>query len=342
MPGDEYDEALTRFHRTGPEFEGWLSNHGPMAADALVRTGHADDVEHWADDYLGKLEDLPSARFAITPDAWRDPLGDPSRLGDWLQYFARALAEASWTDVLVTWFPRLAPGSVASATHPLIRTGHVVRALRERETPERVSELGQALGYWAARWLPLPPTRPAGHSSFAAAFDALPGVPDTGGVRARAAVLTSDPAWADAVGIARDVPDPAGVPAALIDLVDTAVTRFASWAPSNPTMLVHMATAPRAALLVLPSLPHERWVSTLHHAWATSAAIAGMYRPAPGRPADPWPSPGVTPADVVAAAVDTGDEHAIKFAEVAMESHRRGNGTALAAADAAATLLRQP
>ena len=44
-------------------------------------------------------------------------------------------------------------------------------------------------------------------------------------------------------------------------------------------------------------------------------------------------------ADVVAAAVDTRDEHAIKFAEVAGESEARGNPTALAAADAAATLL---
>ena len=59
MNGDEYDEALDRFHRTGPEFHGWLSNHGPMAADALVRVGHGDDVETWSDRYLTRLEDVP-------------------------------------------------------------------------------------------------------------------------------------------------------------------------------------------------------------------------------------------------------------------------------------------
>ena len=32
--GDVLDETYTRMHTTGPEFEGWLSNHGPMAADA--------------------------------------------------------------------------------------------------------------------------------------------------------------------------------------------------------------------------------------------------------------------------------------------------------------------
>ena len=28
------DEAYQRLHATGPEFDGWLSNHGPMAAEA--------------------------------------------------------------------------------------------------------------------------------------------------------------------------------------------------------------------------------------------------------------------------------------------------------------------
>ena len=30
------DEAYQRLHRTGPEFDGWLSNHGPMAAEAMA------------------------------------------------------------------------------------------------------------------------------------------------------------------------------------------------------------------------------------------------------------------------------------------------------------------
>jgi hypothetical protein len=38
-PTGVLDEAYERLHRTGPEFEGWLSNHGPMASEALVRMG---------------------------------------------------------------------------------------------------------------------------------------------------------------------------------------------------------------------------------------------------------------------------------------------------------------
>ena len=32
-PTGTLDEAYQRLHDTGPEFNGWLSNHGPMAAD---------------------------------------------------------------------------------------------------------------------------------------------------------------------------------------------------------------------------------------------------------------------------------------------------------------------
>ena len=46
------DEGLSRLAVTGPEFRGGLSNHGPMAAEALVRLGRADAVEHWLDGYL--------------------------------------------------------------------------------------------------------------------------------------------------------------------------------------------------------------------------------------------------------------------------------------------------
>lgn len=38
MP-DVLDDAYEQLHTKGPEFGGWLSNHGPMAADALLRLG---------------------------------------------------------------------------------------------------------------------------------------------------------------------------------------------------------------------------------------------------------------------------------------------------------------
>ncbi|MER6590961.1 questin oxidase family protein, partial [Micromonospora purpureochromogenes] len=132
------DEAYRRLHRTGPEFEGWLSNHGPMAVEALVRHGHDRSVHRWLDDYLRRLDELPRGQHRI--EDWREALGDPKRAGDWLAHFDRELRERPWREVLGTWWPRLLPGIAAGATHGVIRVGHAVRALREGgSSPDRVA-----------------------------------------------------------------------------------------------------------------------------------------------------------------------------------------------------------
>lgn len=88
-----YDEALERFHRTGPEREGWLSNHGPMVVEALARLGREDEVHRWADRYIERLDAVPRGIDRIDPRAWRDPLGDPVRSGDWIAFFLREIEE---------------------------------------------------------------------------------------------------------------------------------------------------------------------------------------------------------------------------------------------------------
>src|SRR3954447_23182476 len=100
------EEAYERLHRTGPEFEGWLTNHGPMAVEAMVRHGHARQVHRWLDAYSRRLDDLPSGSSPITADDWRSALGDPRRLGDWLAFFGREVTERPWRTVLKTWWPR--------------------------------------------------------------------------------------------------------------------------------------------------------------------------------------------------------------------------------------------
>jgi len=55
------DEAYQRLHVTGPEFDGWLSNHGPMAAEVMVRRGYAGNVQRWLDAYMRRLEEFPRA-----------------------------------------------------------------------------------------------------------------------------------------------------------------------------------------------------------------------------------------------------------------------------------------
>lgn len=123
------DEALERLHTTGPERNGWLTNHAPMAVEALVRNGQASTVHRWLDHYAHKLEELPPPSRPVTADGWREALGDPTRITDWTRFFGRELDERPWREVLAEWWPRLLPGIAASATHPVIRTGHAVRTL---------------------------------------------------------------------------------------------------------------------------------------------------------------------------------------------------------------------
>lgn len=328
------DEAYERLHTTGPEFRGWLSNHGTMAADALVRIGRGDDVAGWVEGYARRLEPMPDPRWPISGERWRDPIGDPSRLGDWLAFFAREVREEPWELVLARWWPRLLPGAAASATHGIIRTGHAVRALRDAVTPPRLDELGQSLGYWAARWQPVPGavaasgTRPAD-----AALRQLPLVPmdEEWGARARLARLGSTDGWPE--GLASLAP-PTGVddvPAAIDRLVDATVSRYAAEAAGDPVMLIHATTAPRAAGLALASLPRDQWAATYDAAWSVAAAITVAYRPDASSPVLP-DGRHMALDELADAAVENSDEHVIKFVEVAGESHRRGVDGALGAA----------
>ena len=117
-----------RLHQTGPEFDGWLSNHGPMAAEALVRHGHDDLVTSWLDGYMLRLEKFPRGTGPIGAD-WQQALGDPRRVADWTVFFGSELGEQPWRAVLSAWWPRLLPGVVAAATHGVIRVGHAIRVL---------------------------------------------------------------------------------------------------------------------------------------------------------------------------------------------------------------------
>ena len=49
-PGDDVlDEAYERLFAYGPEFEGYLSNHGPMVVKVLERNHRSDATHAWLD-----------------------------------------------------------------------------------------------------------------------------------------------------------------------------------------------------------------------------------------------------------------------------------------------------
>jgi hypothetical protein len=354
------DEAYQRLHATGPEFDGWLSNHGPMAAEAMVRHGHAGQVHRWLDGYMRRLEEFPRGSGPIGA-GWRDALGDPRRIADWTAYFRREVTGQPWRQALEVWWPRLLPGVAAAATHGVIRVGHAVRALTDDgQDADHLTELAHGLAYWAARWQPVPgapaagppPVTPLALTGQAAgagpaAADALAAVPriagQSGGIRGRLARLAELPGWPTALAAPQFQTSAGALRSWLAGLVDAATTRYLAYGHGEGVMLVHSATAPNAILRTLPVLDRRLWPSSVAAAWAAAAALTAIY--APAAPADPagLPDPPAGPQaaeETFARAVEHGDEHVIKFADTAADVYARsGNTSALAAAVRAAQLI---
>ncbi|MFF5483090.1 questin oxidase family protein [Streptomyces sp. NPDC012935] len=321
-----FEEALERLHASGPEREGWLSNHAPMVVEALAAHGHAGAVHRWVDLYRDKLEDFPDRVAPVTDDNWRAALGDPRRITDWTDHYSRVLAERGWRSVLAEWWPRLLPGLYGGATHTVIRVGHAVRALESGENAPRLTELGHALGYWAARHQPVTGVVPLpGAPTATAALDAVPAI-EAGhlGFRDRLSAVRRLPAWAD------DVTDPETARERLTELVHAATHRYATHGHGEPTMLVHAATAPNAVLRTLDSLPRDQWVPSLRAAWTASAAVTAMY--APAEAVAYTPAARLTREEVMERALAHGDEHVIKLTDTALDI---GDEAALAAAQRA-------
>ncbi|MEW2066252.1 questin oxidase family protein [Streptomyces sp. NPDC007346] len=351
------DEALERIHLSGPERDGRLSNHAPMAVEALVRRGQAPAAHRWLDRYRAKLEDMPGSVEPVTGQNWHEALGDIRRVADWTLFFERETADRPWRTVLAAWWPRLLPGIAGGATHGVIRVGHSVRTLLEgEETAPRVREFAHALGYWAARYAPLPAlerlTAPPGA---AAALDQVPLIAEQDGdLPSRLGRLTGFPDWPG-----RRPEGPEAARAALGELVRAATHRYATHGHASPIMLVHSATAPNAVLRTLPALPDALWAPSMHAAWAASAAVTSAYAPREGLPVaghgtaaqgtentetaehtqgaqDPQHSQGAQdPQDVFARAAAHGDDHTIKFTDTALDV---GDESALVAAGRAIEL----
>jgi len=337
---DALDDALTVFAATAPQYGPLgLSNHGPMAAEALASLGRADAIEGWAKRYLRRLDDAPApADRPLSEDEWPASLGRADRYPEWLALFEREVADRPVAAVVGEWVPRLLPGAVGAATHGLIRTGHALRALGAADTPPRHLEVAQALAYWASQYQELPgPPLLIGQQSVAEALAALPYLPED----APTQMLISDTV-AQVTVIADEFEQgvaslrPPGAPVDLLDrLAGGGALAYVRNADGGGAIgLLHSVTSPLACELVLPWLAGEDRDAALGYVWQAVAALHVAYAidrhgPAPAKGA-------ASKQALVDRAVASGDEHAIKLTEAALRSFRRiGDPTLLwAAADA--------
>jgi hypothetical protein len=333
-------DALERLRDTGPEFNGFLANHGPMAAEALIRIGGADAVPSWVDGYRPRLDAAPAVVRGIGDGDWPEHLGDERLFGDWIAYLRLQAAGMPWRELLLRWWPRLLPGLAASATHGVIRTAHAVRSLRAAGDPPHpllVDELAQGLGFWAARYQTLP-----GRPRLDGSFDAVtatgrlprldPAVPSDGpGVAGRLRALTHVDGLAEALDGWGPVAD---AERALDELIGAAARVLAARSDA-PIAFCHAVTAPAAVRLVLPELPAPLRHASVAAGWQAVGGIVAAF----AAPPDPAESAAAeldppNPGQLAARAIEHGDEHVIKLTEAAVrEFDRTGEVTLLVAAD---------
>ena len=368
----DHDEALDRLHQTAPEMTFGLSNHGPMAVEALGALGHRALAQGFLDVYLPRLRPLrPGRPLALAERA--AALGDYDRVGDWIATFAAELDAAPWASVVAEHVPCWLDGMFAGAAHGLLRTAHAVRALEADDTPARRLELAHGLGYWAARYQRLPGEPLCGSAwaergppadpplSPAQVLAAVAPVPSarrrSGLFRTAVGALDDDVPFARAVTALRVLPETASHD---LHALCVAVAELYLLHPTHKLAYVHALTAPSAVRLFAAhlgatdrcrALAYATQVAAALHAISADAdpqhseteALDPAARAAAARalPIDPMiERMAGDPDEIRYRAACSLDEHAIKFAEACLREHRLEPDPVLclAAADAAITL----
>ena len=342
------EPALEVLAGYGPDLRNGMTSHAPMAVEALAAMGRADAVLPWLQRYAEGMLPRPMARERIGRDHWRSALGREDRVADWSAFFVTELADAPWRDVLARWAARLAPGICASATHGVIRTGHAVRSLEDAETPARVRELGDGLGYWAAAYQVLP-TATNGIVTAAPAHEAIASVPIvpparrtfSGTIVSSLVGLDGFPEFAPVIRTLDVEQEPGRV---VSDMTETFARVYLANARDVLTTIVfiHGVTSVAALRSILPYVPESAARDLLRYAWQSSCALYATF-------GSDLPAMGAGDAPVIArdTLIDTaaahGDEHVIKFTEACLrEDGIRPSPVFAAAAHHAANILPPP
>jgi hypothetical protein len=327
VEAEQLDDALTLFAATGPEYGRFrFSNHGPMAAEVLEHLGRSDAIGAWAAAYREKLEEGPMPADRPMGDAeWPQALGQEERYADWQAHFERELADRPAAAVVGEWVPRLAPGTIAAATHGLIRTAHGLRALQSADTPPRRLEVAQGLAYWASRYQELPgPPLLIGHQRVDGALADLPYLPeDTPEENDISAQVAHVGDVADEFEQAVASLGFAGSGVALLDALASSGARayLRNVEKGHFTALLHAITGPLSLELALPWVAAEDHDAVLAYAWQAVAALHVTYaidRHPPELKGEP-----PKPDELIERAVRSGDVHALKLTEAALRSFDR-------------------
>ncbi|MGH0037671.1 MAG: hypothetical protein ACQGVK_21790 [Myxococcota bacterium] len=331
MTVDELDEALARFQLGQCEYGGGLSNHGPMAAEAIVALGHRALVPGLVERYAPRLGGVVLDGRPI-PEAERpSALGDYARLADWVATWDAELAARPFGEVACDGVRLLVDGLIGAAAHGWLRTAHALRALGAADNAIRRHELAMGLGYWAARHARLPGAPGARAVAGRRPADALAEVVPVPAERRKGflfteqlAALDGDAAWT-AVVESLDLAAFDAEPSAWTSELCAAMADRYLLHPAARIAYVHTVTAPSALRLVLPHLDGE---TARRAAGAAFQAAAALHAVA-ASPGEPPPTGPDEEAEALSRSADeiryraacSLEEHAIKMAEACLREH---------------------
>jgi Questin oxidase-like len=292
------------------EYGGMLSNHLPMALQALNALGASDErLTAYAERYALRFEGLPKAPAAAPLADWEGALGRIDAFDALHASFLAVLQQQGTDRALRQVLPRLWLGVVAAAFHGVIRTAHAVQAGHQ-------GEIAAGLAYWAARWQPLPAaTAVRGLMQFARWSErveaaALQTRANGSLISTRIGHLMHSPVFAqlaDSLAIE---------PTLLPQAADWAASLYAR---SGNFTVLHMVTGARAVRVLWPWVEDGATVAPLLVRALTAAALASNLQLLDDEPELlPWDG-------LRAAAVLDEDEHVIKLVHACIESHAMQN-----------------
>ena len=142
------ERAIAWSRQCSAEFPFFLANHLPMMLVALASLGATDArLEAYCESITTRAG---SCRFPadrrVTRDNWREFLASASAKATIVP--SSRGSGAARRGACATYLPPLVPGIAASALHAFMRLAYATMT-------DSDEEVGAALGYWAATYLPL-------------------------------------------------------------------------------------------------------------------------------------------------------------------------------------------
>lgn len=313
-----YDEALAQLAPCGPDLTNGLTSHMPMVVEALCRMGCGDMAGPWVHARLDSAAAHPPAKSVLHDGNWQGYLGKPDHFTGWRNFFAAEVGAMELRELLDKWVPRLAPGYAGAATHGILRAAHAARAMTDHDTPQRRDELAQGLAYWAATYLPLAESDPAGVTAkpLDDALEAIPLVPlderqNNGSIVMALIVLGARPDFAPLIHTL-DMGDDHR--ATCLDMVEALGPVFLAQAvdPLSTIVFTHGITSLMASHFFCGQISRKSGQKLIRYGWQAVAGLYACYADPALERHDPAPE---RTEDIIEAAIIHGDDHVIKLSE---------------------------